>query len=244
MPLRPITVVIPVGPNPGNIQWLDECFASIVAQTDKPAEVLLIDDRGIGQHGPLLFHDTVWLGDALQRRLATSKSDEVGFRVRQWKTPWVSGVAHAFNFGIGLAEHDLVVQLGSDDRLEAWAIADCWRAWEKFKDPMGYYWMSVKYSTGETQAIPCHASMVPKTLWEATGGFPVESAVGAPDSIFISMMHAAKGARGNLREVKSRLGCPYWYRVHEGTDTARRMPRFQGVIHAVRAELSEQAIKT
>jgi glycosyltransferase involved in cell wall biosynthesis len=210
-----ISVTIPVGPDPAYRDYLEECVASVMAQDHLPAEIMLVDDQA---HLSSL--------EVMQLR------DLGPVPIRVWCTPWLSGVAHSFNFGVALAKTDLVVMLGSDDVLETWAVEDCRAAWEIAKDPLGYYHMDVKYSTGEEQSAPCHAAMVHKDLWRRTGGFPVQSAIGAPDHIFINMLLIHGPKAGRLHRVASAKP-PYWYRVHDGTWT-RRHASSAGVIAPIR----------
>lgn len=215
--MSPITVVVPVGPNPAYRQYLAECLDSIRAQTRSADEILVIDDQA----------GLTW--------------KDVGQDVKLWKTPWLSGVAHAFNFGVALAEHPLILMLGSDDRLEPWCLQDCLTAYEAHQDPLGYYYLDVQYQDGEQQRLPCNAAMVTKALWRHNGGFPVESAVGAPDTVLVSVMLAAKGAAGHLIHVES-AAPPYWYRQHDQTDTVARSRPFFGAIKAVRDYYTERAV--
>ena len=188
----PIAVAIPVGPHPSNVQWLHEALESIEQQTELPGEVLLIDD---GAH--------------------LDPARYPGCRI--WATPWPSGVAHAFNYGVALASYDLVIMLGSDDRLLPDCIAVCWQFWQGIQDPRGYYAMPVVYDDGRTQLDPCNAAMVHKELWKLTGGFPVEAAIGACDTWLISKIWVGKGTQGNLYTIGD---VPlYWYRDHAATDT-------------------------
>src|SRR5262245_63733783 len=96
----PITIAIPVGPNASNRRWLGECLASIAEQTVTPNEILLIDDGA-----------------------NLDPFDYPALRVE--RTPWRLGVAGAFNAGVALAKNDLVLMLGSDDRLHPAAIQAC-----------------------------------------------------------------------------------------------------------------------
>ena len=191
----PITIAIPVGPNPANVQWLHEALESIEQQTELPGEVLLIDD---GAH--------------------LDPARYPGCRI--WATPWPSGVAHAFNAGVALAAYDLVIMLGSDDRLLPHAVATCWQFWQGVRDPHGYYAMPVVYDDGREQLDPCNAAMVHKDLWKLTGGFPVEAAIGACDTWLISKIWVGKGTQGSLYTVGDRP--LYWYRDHAATDTHQR----------------------
>jgi glycosyltransferase involved in cell wall biosynthesis len=214
-----ITVVIPVGPNESNTRWLLECLASVERQTLNPSEVLLIDDSG---------EKSRYLPSLVPAVAHTS------LPLRIWKSPWRTGVASAFNVGIAEAIYDLVFMLGSDDTLEPDCLEACVEEYRrKGNDNSGYYSVAVRYmDTGEVQTAPCHASMVTKQLWRHTGGFPVETASGAPDAALLSILFAHGGKAGWIYPVAD--GRPlYNYRRHNETDTARRGP-WQGVILATR----------
>ena len=211
----PISVTIPVGPHPANKRWLLDCVESVVAQSYPADEILLIDDQA---NLDLTVFDTVsnWLS------LNDGEGLQTPGNVRIWPTPWLSGVAHAFNFGVALARNDLVVMLGSDDLLEPWALEDLAASFEKAKrEPLGYYAFALKYmDTGEEQNLPCNAAAVTKQLWKHNGGFPVESAIGAPDTMLLSIMMANPEA-GKIIKIDSKQP-PYLYRRHPETDTATR----------------------
>ena len=214
-------MTIPVGPNPTNKRWLDECIHSVLGQDCQADEILLIDD----QAGLEL---TVQLDENLIQAAQTLWGDgerimNLPNKVRLWKTPWASGVAHAFNFGVALAHNDLVVMLGSDDLLQPWALSDLKKTYEKWNEPLGYYWFDVEYmDTAETQHLPCHGAAITKQLLKHTGGFPVESAIGQPDTMLISIMLAHPEA-GRLISVDSETP-PYRYRRHAESDTGTRPP--------------------
>ena len=192
----PVTVAIPVGPHPANQRWFSEALESVQAQTFSPSEILVIDD---GANLPPME----WLNI--------------------WKTPWLSGVAHAFNFGVALAQNEWVVMLGSDDRLMPNCLERAWSVWQTHHDLLGYYAFIVQYDNGLVQYdVPCNAAMVTKTLWRHTGGFPIEAAVGACDSFLLSLLLAGKGRFGTVYQVGSRSEPVYWYRQHPETDTALR----------------------
>lgn len=204
----PVTVVVPVGPNPAYRLYLQDCFNSIIGQEVQPDEILVIDDQ------------------------AHLEPTDVPSSSRVWSTPWLSGVPHAFNFGVALARNNLVVMLGSDDRIEPWLIRDLMRAYGKFKDDMGYYWFDVQYSTGESQRLPCNCAATTRKLWAKTGGFPLQSSVGACDSILLSIIMKRHELNQHLRHVESATP-PFWYRVHDQTVTAKSHP-WQGVIGQTR----------
>ncbi len=214
-----ITVIVPVGPHPGNKRYLPECLYSIGEQYRPVQEVLIIDDQA-----HLSLED-----------IPASIRD----KTRIWKTPWLSGVAHAFNFGVALATHEHVFMLGSDDLIYPWCMNDCERAYESTKrDNLIYYAVDVEYSDGRQQSLPCHAAMVTKSLFELNGGFPVESAVGAPDTMLLSIMLGNSPRAGRILQVKSDKP-PYYYRVHDETDTATRGSRYTGVMTSIRDILTK-----
>lgn len=211
--IAPITIAIPVGPSEANQRWLPNCLDSILLQDVKPDEVIVVDDQA---HLDL----EEW---KYRFRLHT-------IELNSWATPWLSGVAHAFNFGVALAKNDLVIMLGSDDELTPAAVQDCWRSWEEHKNPLGYYFMDVAYmGSDETQSLPCNAAMVHKNLWRRSGGFPPQSAMGRPDTIFISMLMTQGPTVGELINVESKEP-PYLYRSHPDTDTNIRHGRWESGI--------------
>lgn len=221
-----ITVVIPVGPDPVYRRYLKEAIESVQAQTLPPAELLFIDDQaGL----PDEWFRTTWA-----HHLTDFNIDGA-----MWRTPWLSGVAHSFNFGVALAKHDLVFMMGSDDRLEPHCLQDCWNAWQDTGGKPGYYWVDVRYSDDEPdQALACNAAMVHKEMWRSSGGFPVESAVGPCDTMLVSIL-MVHGDAGAMYHVESKTP-PYWYRRHDQTYSRRRGSKFGQAVHsAVRDTLTE-----
>lgn len=194
-----ITVVIPVGPNKVYRKYLQEALDSLKMQSIPPKEVLLIDDMA---------------------GVRSWKLDFGNLPVKVHENIWLCGCAHSFNFGVALAKCELVLMLGSDDRLYPWAIEDCVKAYRKHQDPLGYYYCDVEYSDGETQGCACNCAMVTKTLWRHCGGFPIQSSVGANDSILISILLGQKGLAGHLIHVDSDKP-PFWYRRHQDSVTGQ-----------------------
>lgn len=202
----PITITIPVGPYAANTRWLHEALDSVAAQGVLPDEVLIIDD---GAH--------------------LDPARYPGCRI--WATPWRSGVAHAFNYGVALARNDLVIMLGSDDRLLPDCVRACWACWQQIGDPHGYYAMNIVYDDGHEQNDPCNAAMVHKALWNLSGGFPIEAAVGACDTWLISKIWVSAGRSGTVYHTGD---TPlYWYRDHAETDTHNRAG-WMGVVETAR----------
>jgi len=204
-----LTVIVPVGPKPSHKRWLTECLESIRAQTTPPEEILIIDDG------------------------ANLTQEEVGMDARIWRMPCVAGAVHAINFGVALAKYDLVLILASDDILRPWCVADCLREYQLRNDPLGYYWMDVEYSDGRIQKVPSGMAMVTKQLWQHTGGYAIESTVGAPDWMFLCAIDASKGKGGKLWQVKSHAP-PYWFRLHGEQMQATQNMKYSSVLGLVR----------
>ena len=213
--MKPVTVVITVGPKPYHRTWLQEAVDSVAAQTIPEVETLLITSP------PAL--DPVPTGRDL----------------RVWESPWRTGVPIANNFGVGLAKHDLVFILASDDRLYPWCLEDCVREYELRQDDVAYYTVDIEYSTGERQGLPSGPGMVTKALWDHTGGFPPETSIGADDYIFISLLNIMHGRAGRIWQVKS-VDAPYWHRIHPEMTTLERLPRWGGAVGIVRDILTEE----
>lgn len=194
------SVVIPVGPYPGNQRWLKQAVASVLEQTVLPFLVLIDDGAGLKPLQLGLF----------------------GQPFLHWQAPWQLGVAHAFNMGVALAPDRLVFMMGSDDVLEPTCIEECLNTYEQVRDNLGYYFVGVRYmDNGETQTTPCNAAMVTKDLWKHTGGLPLQSSSGAPDAALISILLAHGDKAGRLWPVAD--GKPlYNYRRHPGSDTASK----------------------
>lgn len=200
---EPITVVIPVGPSEANRRWLPEAIDSVYRQTVMARLVLAIDYGGPTVIADLRYEDLLW------------------------RAPWRSGVAHMFNFGVGIARTELVFMLGSDDYLEPDCLEQCIAAYLRNGRRDAYYYVGVHYLDGQgEQTLPCGAAMVTKGLWEQTGGFPPEVATGASDAAFISMCLVHRpDALIPVNPDKSL----YNYRTHSGSDTSQRGP-WQGII--------------
>lgn len=176
-----ISVTIPVGPYPANKRWLRECIDSVIAQTMQPTDVVLIDDGAN-------LDDLDWLHEL----------DDTGpLTLRPCVMPWRTGISHAFNYGVMLARNDCVFMLGSDDTLEPTCLEKCWEAYLKCNRQDAYYSVPIRYmDTGEIQTIPCNAAMVTKGLWRRTGGFPIETSMGAGDAALLSILKANYDDKG------------------------------------------------
>lgn len=203
-----ITVVMPVGPHQHDVDYIQEAVESLNIQTHKPKELLIVDDM------------------AYPYELSVTN-----YPVTIHYNDWRMGVAHSFNIGVARAHTECVLMMGADDWLEPDCLEECERSYKEQKDifrAMCYYWLGVRYSDGQgDQFLPCHAAMVTKALWRATGGLPVEAASGASDAAFISMLLGNKGVARLVGVNESRP--LYNYRVHEHTDTSKKAA-WQGVI--------------
>lgn len=228
-----VSIVIPVGPLPAHRQWLDDAVASALAQT-VPANVLLIDDMaGIPWSDP----QGLWNGwDFRSGPPFAMAQDYPGVMV--WRSPWRLGIPAAFNVGVAQAPDEEVLMLGADDVLESDAIESYVETSSRDAPEVRantYYSLPVRYmDTGVVQYEPCNAAVVSKTLWRSTGGFPPESASGAPDAAFLSQIWRSE--RFRVRCVSDRP--LYNYRVHLASDTAARGP-WQGVILETRNLLTQ-----
>lgn len=224
-----ITVAIPVGPETHHQEWLEECLHSVVNQTlpSEDIEILLIDDMADIHRGSVRFIDGM------------AEVDHVNGvpDLRVWKSPWRLGVAAAMNFGVALASHKLVFMLCADDMLHPECLARCLDAYGKVSEEhrdMTYFFVGVKYLDGreeDEQFVACGAAMVTKDLWRRNGGFPPESASGAPDAALISTMMVHEDA-GRIVGVGEGM-CLYNYRPHANSDSAGRQS-WQSVILATR----------
>ncbi len=215
-----VTVAIPVGPETHHQQWLDESIASVIKQTYRHVdEILLIDD----------------MADLPQPDLLSDA-------VRVWRSPWRLGVASAMNFGVALAKNELVFMLCSDDTLHPECIARCVDAYKKIPEEdqeRSYFFVGVKYLDDREeneQFVPCGAAMVTKSLWKLNGGFQPESSSGAPDAALISTMMVHREA-GQYVGVGQGISL-YNYRPHPNSDTAGRY-EWQGVILSTRDLLTK-----
>lgn len=224
-----VTVVIPVGPEQHHCRWLLEAVASVRRQSVQAA-ILLIDDM----HGLDAVRYDQGHGDAVGSIDSGPYAD-----CYIWDAPWHLGVAHAFNMGVSLMQTEWAIMLGADDVLEPDCVEQALE--HVCQDPkeiqrITYYSLPLRYmDTGEEQIAACNAAMVSKYLWRETGGFPVESASGAPDAALLSMIWNSLYFR--IRSVGERP--LYNYRRHGMTDTASRGP-WQGVILETRNLLTQQ----
>lgn len=212
-----ISVVIPVGPRASDAQWLAECLASVEAQTVPAAAVVIVDDM----HGAGIVISP-W-------PLTCSAQIE--------RNHWNLGVAASFNVGVALAPTEHVLLLGSDDWLEPDAIERAQATIEANPIGQGYFWYHVRYSDDRPerdQAQPCGAAVVTKALFKATGGFPVESAVGRSDVMLVGLL-LGHPELGTLVEITDGGRPPINVRIGDWQHTASRGPWIQALETAAQA---------
>lgn len=204
-----ISVVLPIGPYKGNVEWLGEAVESINKQTMLPEQVVCILD-----------------GCDLMEPIDRLFDYGIGLRFRTWRPPWRVGVGHAFNFGVALAPTECVFMMGSDDVLHHECLERCWNRYISTGRVDGYYWVPVQYmSDGHVQHEVCNAAMVTKRFWRMTGGFPIEATT-APDAALNSIMMI----HPELPRFKVGDGPLYYYRNHDDTDTRKHGEWWQTVI--------------
>lgn len=205
-----ISIVLPVGPREVDRKWLDECLASIIPQVKGRDEIVLIDD------------------------MAGLPYSYCSDKIRIHKNDWRLGCAASWNVGISVAYNDYCLMMGADDWLAPNALQRAIEKITQVNDDYGYYSYTIQYYDDiekqyqEIQSLPCNAAVVSKKLWKYTGGFPPETAIGAPDAAFISILLGSHGKAGNI--IKICEGTPLYYvRRHINQDTAQR-GSYQGVI--------------
>lgn len=213
----PITVVVPVGPRAEDCAYLREAVVSVAAQTttlDTEVRLLIVDDM----HG-----------------ITAAATEHEGRHTLPWiqgQPPmlecnaWNLGVAASFNAGVALAPTEHVLLLGADDWIEPDAIRLAQEAIERRPTEQAYYWFRVRYSDDRPerdQGQPCGAAVVTKALWRATGGFPVEAAIGRSDVMLVGLLMGHPDV-GTLIEIRDDGRPPYNVRVHPDQHTASRGP--------------------
>lgn len=221
---KALAVIIPVGPHLAYRKFLCECLDSIRAQgpDNQPDEIWLIDDQA---------HFDAWTEQELNWFPMPAIT-------QFWKTPWLSGCAMAWNFGIALSNCEYNLMLGSDDKLLPGCIEACRRtiASPDF-DPLGYYNLPIVTSEGEETDVFNHFAFVSKALWKLTGGFPLQSVIGAPDAALISIM--LKHLPQHLHQVEPKK--PYcWCRVHPDQDTRRLAARYNWIVIQLRDDVTRE----
>lgn len=237
-----ISVTVPVGKNPIYKGYLSDCIESILSQTYLPNDVVLVDDgtdyltyEFVGGLTSKKAHATElqWQNSFATCFILSVLDPNKVIRFLIYKTPHPCGVADAFNFGISLAENNLVFMLGSDDKLMPSCLEEVIKEYEKQNKQDGWYNVTVKTASGQEQWIPNNAAAVTRGLWKWLGGFPPSAGVAACDALLLSIL--IKHAPDRIIQVKQ--GTPLcWLREHEQQDTRKNMAYFalSGVVESIR----------
>lgn len=230
-----ISVVIPVGPDPIYLDYLPECLDSIYAQTYLPLDIVLVDDganldeadqEGIPHYVRLFSGRFVWdryVNYSGVVRYHSGKHYDKSFPdVTYLKNLWNVGVADSFNFGVALAQANLVFMLGSDDKMMPTCLEEVVKAYDTHQVE-GWYNVTHITEGGAVGAVPNNTAAVTKELWNWLGGFPPSAGVAACDALLLSilMVHAPE----KIIQVKE--GTPLcWLREGAYQDTRKNMAYF------------------
>jgi glycosyltransferase involved in cell wall biosynthesis len=215
-----VTIAIPVGPAPHHRRYLLECLES-VSKVRGLGNVLLVDDMANLSPSDVGFPTARW--ETNSRTTDVLKLQNGGrSRIFVYRTPWRMGVAQAFNLCVAVSTNQFTLLLGADDTIEP-EVLEAFREACPFplrkRAELTYWGLPVRYmDTGDVQTLPCNAAIVPRELWELTGGFAPEMSVGACDSMLLSVLIGNDPAAGDIRMVGEEA--LYNYRRHDQTDTA------------------------
>lgn len=221
-----ISIIVPVGPNPKYFEFLPECLDSIIEQMSGEDEVVLVDDMARAMNGIAQYH-----GIGPYSRFLLEK------RITIYENKWRMGCADCWNLGIAIARNNFCLMMGSDDKL----MPGCLDAIREVigspdVDTHGWYNLACIDSNGEEYNWYNNAACVSKLLWKATGGFPEEAGLGAPDALMVSclMVHGPQ----HLHKIKEDTPL-YWVRVWgEGQETPRTGKYWEEII-SVRNKVTE-----
>lgn len=209
-----ISIVVPVGPNPAYKEYLSECLDSIRSQMTLEDELVVVDDMAHVNY--LIFpKGTAWIPDNYKYVI----------------NHWLLGCAASWNIGVGVASNEFCILMGSDDKLLPGCLEACRKRISHKPDPLGFYNLTIRLSSGETTSVFNNAAMVSKALWRYTGGFPLSASVGAPDALLISMMLVHM--KEHLHQLEE--GKPlYWCRQHPNQETQRSAAFFHPEVISIR----------
>lgn len=243
-----VTVLMPIGPKPGHLQWFNEALQSVYDQTYPVKEIMLIDDQAhlssqwiwnTFDTFPEKFHymDTFQWGKQVWVWDDPPKEREI--YISLWPTPWLLGFAAAFNCGMQLALTDLVMYLGSDDKLYPDCVADCVEAYTLNNKEDAWYAVSydVENERG-VHTIPNNCAMTTKGFWRWSGGFP-PSAFAGPDALLLSRL--LKHAPEKIIMVKPGKA-NYFNRSHADQDTHSTASFFLDEMNSIRNKETERFI--
>lgn len=207
-----LTIAIPVGPKENHRKWLGGCIQSIDEQLEnKYDEIILVVEH---QELP----DYVYVPQN-----ATHPHSRI------IDIPTRLGVAAMVNLSVVFSKHEHVLLMNSDDKLLPGALDSVRAAWERHKDPQGWYYLNTLYSDGREQKSPSGVAMVCRSHFLEIGGYPPESAVGFPDWMFLSLMQA----RGLITPYPVSDQCLHWHRVHDEQETIFRQNNWKDAANLV-----------
>lgn len=197
-----ITIVVPVGPDPRYLDYLEECLHSIADQMRTGDELLVIDDAA-------------FLGADLLQAVDLRCDGQLHYV----RTEWWSGPFVAWNMGVSLAQNDLCLLMGSDDRLLSGCLDALRQAYYHNQQKPAWYNLTIQLDNGEVHTVFNNAAAVTRKLWAWIGGFPPSASLGAGDALLISilMVHASE------KLIQVREGTPlYWCRSGPHQDTLKQ----------------------
>lgn len=238
-----VTVLMPIGPKPGHLEWVGEALRSIYEQSYPVHEILLIDDQAhlssqwIWETFDIFPNTSFHFLGVDHRSKETWAWDNRLPYISLWQTPWRLGFSAAFNCGMALATNDLVFYLASDDYMGPECVADCVEAYQANNQKDAWYAVTYVDEKNNASDIPINAALITKGLWNFTGGFPPSAFVG-PDALLLSclMVHAPD------KIVKVKPGkVNYYNREHPDQET-RQASFFLDEMNAIRNKETQRFI--
>lgn len=219
----PISIVVPVGPQKEYMKYLDECAESILSQMTSLDELLFINDMN-----PYLDS---WWREGYDTGRFSSYSGVTGIV----HNDWLLGCADSWNKGVALADNDLVLLMGSDDKLLPGCLDALRESYDENKGKAAWYNLTIVDDRGEIHTVFNNAAAITKSLWRETGGFPPQ-AFAAPDALMISVLMVHKSS--SLIQVAE--GTPLYYvRTHAAQDTPRMAGRYSHEVILIRHKSTE-----
>ena len=199
-----VTVVVPVY---NHVDYLEECLASVVAQTERDWELVVVDDG------------------STQGDIAMIVEGVRDPRIRLLRHVRNRGLAAARNTGMRLAGGEHLLALDADDRLEPTFLAETLRTMRGdgahnavFTDFLAFGVRSgrIPFQVRDVrtllkeQWIPGSGTLFRRSLWDSTGGFCEDEALRPGNEDWDFWLSAAEcGLRA------ARVAQPlYWYRQH------------------------------
>src|SRR3972149_11432154 len=220
--LAPITVCIPVGPDPLYKDFLSECLESILSQTKPPVEILVMNDAA---------------GDLKLEGWKRSLESLGGFFF-EWHALWLTGPGTMWNYGVALSANPYTLLMGSDDKLSPTALEKAEQTIQQINDPLGwdnfYCWDS-----GEDRAVNWYnnAAVVGKALWKKTGGFHIMTSTGGMDAAHLSVIMV------HLSQHMHRIApgeALYWVREHPAQYGKSSGSRYLTFMNQLRNDLTAE----